>query len=115
MKKNFFYLIFLSLTVVFSVAYCETFNMMLNDHVRRIHKGNNELFLQRDRQQIEAIVGYVQNRMKYSNQNIDKRTVLWIKYLSRPHPAVSTIRQYLMDASQEFNVPVEILATIAQV
>ena len=115
MKKTvLLYLMALFIAVSTSVVYCESNNTTLNGPVRRVHQENGELFLQRDRQQIESLVGHVQNRMRHSTQNTDE-AVLWIEYLSRPHPAVATIRQYLIDAAQEFGVPVEILAVIAQV
>ena len=83
--------------------------------VHRIQHENGELFLQRDRQDIEALVGHVGSRMARSTQNVEEETTRWIEYLSRPHPAVATIRQYLLEAASEFGVPVEILAVIAQV
>jgi len=39
----------------------------------------------------------------------------WYYYLSKPHPSVFTINKYFKEASDEFNVPVEILYAIGQV
>ena len=39
----------------------------------------------------------------------------WAYYLSKPHPSINTLNSYFWQAANEYNVPVDLLRTIAQV
>ncbi len=71
---------------------------------------NGELFLHRD---LTAPLQIVHSHIDTAVQPHSHE--LWAYYLSKPHPAVATVNQYFLDASAEFNVPVDILKTIGQI
>ncbi len=72
---------------------------------------NERDFLQKD---MSNLVEFVINQTD-STYHHASDYVLWQKYLSAPHPSVAKLREYFKQASQEFNVPPEILMAIAQV
>jgi hypothetical protein len=70
-----------------------------------------EIYLQRTHNEVERIVGYVAGEP----ETFSEEEQLWIEYLEKPHPSVSTMQQYFQEAAQEFGVPVELLEAIGQV
>lgn len=50
---------------------------------------------------------------EHTDKSIHHEHNLWEHYISKPHPSVNTVNQFLQDAADEFWVPVEILKAIA--
>ncbi len=74
---------------------------------RYIH---GDLYLQSN---LSTELGLVYNHLHDEQKNDAHQ--LWARYLDKPHPAVSTIEKYFLEASVEFGVPVELLKAIGQV
>jgi len=78
---------------------------------------NGEEFLQRDMTDYLMGNGFMnkENYRQEDDHGHDHKEELLLEYLNRPQPSVATYQKYFKDASQEFNVPVELLMAIGQV
>ncbi|MCI5191355.1 MAG: hypothetical protein D3905_16555 [Candidatus Electrothrix sp. AS4_5] len=114
-KKILFYLIlFLASSVPIAVLANTALPDLASMSLERTISDGDETFLQRERTDVEAIVGYTEDRIDPAMHQEEGAT-LWVEFLSRPHPSVATIKRYFMEASEEFGVPVELLEAIGQV
>lgn len=71
----------------------------------------NDKFVQRD---LTELVQFVASQTDTNYQDIEDYQI-WEHYLNKAHPNVETMERYFLEASSEFNVPLDLLRVIAQV
>lgn len=78
---------------------------------KQLKSQENQSYLQKDFSDLVAHVSLHTDTTLYENKDYQ----LWEYYLNRPHPSVASLSFYFEKASKEFDVPVDLLKSIAQV